>query len=127
MRCRRARHVRDQPLQKKYGFAGPADHGVQPGAVGRDGDALESVGERRFVAHGTTWDRVVGKDQDAAATFEERFCAATVGRLSAATRSRLYDLIAEDASTDAESGRRGTFLTELKADPGALGPDSLPT
>ncbi|MEW2306665.1 hypothetical protein AB0958_43135 [Streptomyces sp. NPDC006655] len=51
-------------MQKKYGFAGPADHGVQPGAVGRDGDAFESVGERRFVAHGTTWDRVGGKDQD---------------------------------------------------------------
>ncbi|MFD4096747.1 DUF4158 domain-containing protein [Streptomyces albidoflavus] len=36
--------------------------------------------------------RLVGS---AVSTFEERFCAATVGRLSAATRSRLDDLIAE--------------------------------
>ena len=67
--------------------------------------------------------RLVGS---AVSTFEERFCAATVGRLSAATRSRLDDLIAEDAGTDAESaGGGGTFFTELKADPGALGLDSL--
>lgn len=68
-------------------------------------------------------DRLVGK---AVSTFEERFCAATVGRLSAATRSRLDDLIAEDADADADSaGGGGTFFTELKADPGALGLDSL--
>ncbi|SFO06956.1 Transposase and inactivated derivatives, TnpA family [Streptomyces sp. cf124] len=67
--------------------------------------------------------RLVGS---AVSTFEERFCAATVGRLSAATRSRLDDLIAEDAGTDAESAGGGdTFFTELKADPGALGLDSL--
>ncbi|MFD9240267.1 DUF4158 domain-containing protein, partial [[Kitasatospora] papulosa] len=67
--------------------------------------------------------RLVGK---AVSTFEERFCAATVGRLSAATRSRLDDLIAEDADTEADSaGGGGTFFTELKADPGALGLDSL--
>jgi hypothetical protein len=47
-------------------------------------------------------------------------------RLSAATRSRLDDLIAEDAGADEESaGGGGTFFTELKADPGALGLDSL--
>ncbi|WP_407675941.1 DUF4158 domain-containing protein [Peterkaempfera bronchialis] len=67
--------------------------------------------------------RLVG---GAVSTFEERFCAATVGRLSAATRSRLDDLIAEDAGADEESaGGGGTFFTELKADPGALGLDSL--
>jgi hypothetical protein len=40
---------------------------------------------------------------------------------------RLDDLIAEDAGTDAESAGvvGGTFFTELKADPGALGLDSL--
>ncbi|MFF0451406.1 hypothetical protein ACFYT4_34445 [Streptomyces sp. NPDC004609] len=49
-----------------------------------------------------------------------------MGRLSAATRSRLDDLIAEDVGADAESaGGGGTFFTKLKADPGALGPDSL--
>ncbi|MDQ0986937.1 DUF4158 domain-containing protein [Streptomyces sp. V2I9] len=59
--------------------------------------------------------RLVGS---AVSTFEERLCAATVGRLSAATRSRLDDLIAEDAGTDAESaGGGGTFFTELKAGP----------
>ncbi|MCX4428703.1 Tn3 family transposase [Streptomyces mirabilis] len=47
-------------------------------------------------------------------------------RLSAATRSRLDDLIAEDAGAGEESaGGGGTFFTELKADPGALGLDSL--
>ncbi|MET8725151.1 Tn3 family transposase [Streptomyces misionensis] len=67
--------------------------------------------------------RLVGS---AVTTFEERFCAATVGRLPAATRSRLDDLIAEDAGADEESaGGGGTFFTELKADPGALGLDSL--
>ncbi len=67
--------------------------------------------------------RLVGS---AVNTFEERFCATTVGRLSAATRSRLDDLIAEDAEASGDStGGGGTFFTELKADPGALGLDSL--
>ncbi|MFJ4429050.1 DUF4158 domain-containing protein [Streptomyces bobili] len=67
--------------------------------------------------------RLVGK---AVNPFEERFCATTVGRLSAATRSRLDDLIAEDADVSEDStGGGGTFFTELKADPGALGLDSL--
>lgn len=45
---------------------------------------------------------------------------------SAATRSRLDDLIAEDAGADEDSaGGGGTFFTELKADPGTLGLDSL--
>lgn len=42
-------------MQKEYGCTGPADHCVQPGSVRRDGDALESVGEEYFVAHGITW------------------------------------------------------------------------
>ncbi|MEU5211201.1 Tn3 family transposase [Streptomyces sp. NPDC020742] len=67
--------------------------------------------------------RLVGS---AVNTFEERFCATTVGRLSAATRSRLDDLIAEDADASEDStGGGGMFFTELKADPGALGLDSL--
>ncbi|MFE4581331.1 DUF4158 domain-containing protein [Streptomyces chartreusis] len=48
--------------------------------------------------------RLVGK---AVNTFEERFCAATVGRLSAATRSRLDDLIAEDDGEGEESAGGG--------------------
>ncbi|WP_229929245.1 hypothetical protein, partial [Kitasatospora xanthocidica] len=45
-----------------------------------------------------------------------------IDKVSAATRSRLDDLIAEDAGADEESaGGGGTFFTELKADPGALG------
>ncbi|MEU8722542.1 hypothetical protein [Streptomyces antimycoticus] len=46
--------------------------------------------------------------------------------MSATTRSRLDDLIAEDAGAGEESaGGGGMFFTELKADPGALGLDSL--
>ncbi|GHB70210.1 hypothetical protein GCM10010377_71150 [Streptomyces viridiviolaceus] len=42
------------------------------------------------------------------------------------TRSRLDDLIAEEADADEErAGGGGTFFTELKADPDALGLDSL--
>ncbi|MGW0579788.1 DUF4158 domain-containing protein, partial [Streptomyces sp. NPDC002920] len=56
--------------------------------------------------------RLVGRGR-AVSTFEERFCATTVGRLSAATRSRLDDLVAEDAGADEESaGGGGTFFTE---------------
>nr|WP_267907906.1 Tn3 family transposase [Streptomyces sp. SID7804] len=71
--------------------------------------------------------RIAGLVGAAVNTFEERFCATTVGRLSAATRSRLDGLIAEedaDASEDSAGGG-GTFFAELKADPGALGLDSL--
>ncbi|MCX4851287.1 DUF4158 domain-containing protein [Streptomyces sp. NBC_00893] len=67
--------------------------------------------------------RLVGS---AVSTFEERFCAVTVGRLSAATRSRPDDLIAEDDASGDSAGGGGTFFTEPKADPGALGLDSLP-
>ncbi|WP_411142794.1 DUF4158 domain-containing protein [Streptomyces sp. x-80] len=68
--------------------------------------------------------RLVGS---AVNTCEERFCATGVGRLPAATRSRLDDLIAEDDDGDGEesAGGGGTFFTELKAAPAALGLDSL--
>ncbi|MFD4337850.1 hypothetical protein ACFWPP_11750 [Streptomyces anulatus] len=66
--------------------------------------------------------RLVGS---AVTTFEERFCAATVGRLSPATRSRLDDLVAEDAGGEESAGGGVSFFSELKADPGALGLDSL--
>ncbi|MDJ0343510.1 hypothetical protein QMK19_04245 [Streptomyces sp. H10-C2] len=60
-------------------------------------------------------------------TFEEGFCATTVGRLSAASRSRLDDLVAEDDGDEGSVGGGRMFFTELKADPGALGLDSLLT
>lgn len=66
--------------------------------------------------------RLVGS---AVTTFEERFCTATLGRLSAATRSRLDDLVAEDAGEEESAGGGVSFFSELKADPGALGLDSL--
>ncbi|WP_406739229.1 DUF4158 domain-containing protein [Streptomyces sp. NBC_00853] len=66
--------------------------------------------------------RLVGS---AVTTFEERFCTATVGRLSAATRSRLDDLVAEDTGGQESAGGGVSFFSELKADPGALGLDSL--
>ncbi|MEV6618463.1 Tn3 family transposase [Streptomyces sp. NPDC051051] len=66
--------------------------------------------------------RLVGS---AVTTFEERFCAATVDRLSAATRSRLDDLVAEDTGGQESAGGGVSFFSELKADPGALGLDSL--
>lgn len=57
-------------------------------------------------------------------TFEERFCRTTTDRLPAVTRSRLDALVAEDDGDDGVGGGR-TFFTELKADPGALGLESL--
>ena len=57
--------------------------------------------------------RLVGS---AVNTFEERFCADTVGRLSAATRSRLDDLVAEDVGADESAGGGVSFFTELKAE-----------
>ncbi|MEI5100225.1 Tn3 family transposase [Streptomyces sp. PmtG] len=62
-------------------------------------------------------------------TFEDRFCRSTTERLSAATRSRLDDLVAEDSGEDgAEKSSVGggqTFFTELKEDPAGLGLESL--
>ncbi|MEU9126104.1 hypothetical protein AB0C96_40915 [Streptomyces sp. NPDC048506] len=48
----------------------------------------------------------------AVSTFEERFCASTMGRMSAATRSRLDDLVAEEAGAGEDSaGGGGSFFT----------------
>ncbi|MEU6593119.1 DUF4158 domain-containing protein [Streptomyces sp. NPDC046881] len=58
-------------------------------------------------------------------TFEERFCRTPTDRLSAVTRSRLDDLVAEDDGEASVGGGR-TFFTELKADPGALLPSPTP-
>ncbi|MFE3717205.1 DUF4158 domain-containing protein [Streptomyces cyaneofuscatus] len=43
----------------------------------------------------------------AVSTFEERFCAYTMDRLSAATRSRLDDLVADDVGAGADSAGGG--------------------
>ncbi|MFE0062272.1 DUF4158 domain-containing protein [Streptomyces sp. NPDC059003] len=70
--------------------------------------------------------RLVGS---AVSTFVDRFCQTTTGRLSAATRSRLDDLVSEDDGPDGEEkgsvGGGQTFFTELKADPAGLGLESL--
>ncbi|GHE06567.1 DUF4158 domain-containing protein [Streptomyces alanosinicus] len=70
--------------------------------------------------------RLVGS---AVSTFEDGFCRSTTERLSAATRSRLDDLVAEDDSEDCEGkssvGGGQTFFTELKEDPAGLGLESL--
>lgn len=58
---------------------------------------------------------------------EEGFCATMVERLSAASRTRLDDLVAEDDGDEGSVGGGQTFFTKLKADPGALGLDSLLT
>ncbi|MGW0565603.1 DUF4158 domain-containing protein [Streptomyces sp. NPDC003016] len=70
--------------------------------------------------------RLVGK---AVKDFEERFCRSTLDRLSHATRSRLEDLVAgEGADGDgAAAGSGRSHFTELKADPGAPGLESLLT
>ncbi|WP_420716608.1 DUF4158 domain-containing protein [Streptomyces sp. H27-H1] len=73
--------------------------------------------------------RLVGK---AVRDFDTRFCRTTVDRLSHATRSRLEDLVAgsedggeEPAEDRAVAGGGRSFFTELKADPGAPGLESL--
>jgi len=71
--------------------------------------------------------RLVGK---AVKDFEARFCRRTIDRLSHATRSRLEDLVAdseqgETAGDRATAGGGRSFFTELKADPGAPGLESL--
>lgn len=83
--------------------------------------------------------RVARLAGSAVCLFEERFCAAPVGRLSAAARppagrpgrgwaarSRLDGLVVENAGARQNgSGGGGTFVTELRADPGAPGRESL--
>ncbi|MGW0928956.1 Tn3 family transposase [Streptomyces sp. NPDC002644] len=72
--------------------------------------------------------RVVGK---AVRDFDTRFCRTTVELLSHTTRSRLEDLVAgsadgdETAEDQAVAGGGRSFFTELKADPGAPGLESL--
>ncbi|BBC28961.1 hypothetical protein SGFS_002520 [Streptomyces graminofaciens] len=69
--------------------------------------------------------RLVGS---AVNTFEEGFCQATAGRLSATTRMLLDELVAEDvggAEGEGSVGGGTAFFTELKADPAGLGLESL--
>ncbi|MFJ2271915.1 hypothetical protein ACIO8F_40355 [Streptomyces sp. NPDC087228] len=81
----------------------------------------------RQVAEPPTPGRIARLVGSAVTTFHERFCAATVDRLSAATRSRLDNLVAEDGGVEDSAGGGVTFFSELKAEPGALGLDSLLT
>ncbi|MFE9900940.1 Tn3 family transposase [Streptomyces achromogenes] len=72
-------------------------------------------------------DRLVGR---AIRAFEERFCRTTMERLPRATRDRLDELILgeEPAGGEGEAdvvGGGRSFFTELKADPGAPGLESL--
>jgi len=71
--------------------------------------------------------RLVGK---AVRDFDARFCGRTVDRLSHATRSQLEDLLdpgedEEEAGEASSVGGGRSFFTELKADPGAPGLESL--
>ncbi|WP_338145719.1 Tn3 family transposase [Streptomyces scabichelini] len=74
--------------------------------------------------------RLVGK---ALRDFDAQFCRRTVDRLSHATRSRLEDLVAgsDQGGGEAQAGDQATagggrsFFTELKADPGVPGLESL--
>ncbi|MFB8395114.1 DUF4158 domain-containing protein [Streptomyces yangpuensis] len=69
--------------------------------------------------------RLVGS---AVSTFEERFCQAATGWLSATTRTLLDELVVEDVGGAEGEGRVGggtAFFTELKADPAGLGLESL--
>ncbi|MFF4490046.1 DUF4158 domain-containing protein [Streptomyces sp. NPDC001544] len=67
----------------------------------------------------------------AAKEFDARFCRTTMDRLSHMTRSRLENLVAggendEESSGDGSvAGGGRSFFTELKADPGAPGLESL--
>ena len=56
---------------------------------------------------------------------DERFCAATVSRLSADVAQALWALIAEAGAHDDEDDDEPSFFTELKADPGKLGLETL--
>lgn len=81
----------------------------------------------RQVAEPPTPGRVARLVGSAVTTFHERFCEATVDRLSAVTRSRLDNLVAEDGGVEDSAGGGVTFFSELKAEPGALRLDSLLT
>lgn len=62
-------------------------------------------------------DRIVGA---AVTTFEQRFCAEILARLSPETSERLQELIAGDADGVVRVGGGRGLLSELKADPGRL-------
>ncbi|MFC9863247.1 MULTISPECIES: hypothetical protein [unclassified Streptomyces] len=81
----------------------------------------------RQVAEPPTPGRIARLVGSAVTTFHEWFCEATVDRLSAVTRSRLDNLVAEDGGVVDSAGGGVTFFCELKAEPGALRLDSLLT
>ncbi|MFI6597272.1 DUF4158 domain-containing protein [Nonomuraea sp. NPDC050536] len=70
--------------------------------------------------------RLVGR---AVTEFDRRFCRTTCDRLSATTRERLEELIADEAAGGpdpvAVAGGGRAFFAELKTDPGAPGLESL--
>jgi TnpA family transposase len=69
-------------------------------------------------------ERILGAAQ---AACEQRFCSATLARLPEAAATRLEELVAEDADDDGSrpEGGGSSLLTELKADPGQLGLETL--
>ena len=67
-------------------------------------------------------DRIVGA---AVAAFEERFCTEILTRLSPPTIERLEELIAGETDGLARVGGGRGLLSELKADPGRLGLETL--
>lgn len=67
-------------------------------------------------------ERLVGS---AVRSFDERFCAGTVARLSAETMGLLEKLIAEPGAEEGAVGGGRAFFNELKQDPGAPGLESL--
>jgi hypothetical protein len=67
-------------------------------------------------------DRIVGA---AVTTFEQRFSTAIVARLSSVTIHRLEELVAGESDSVVRVGAGRGLLSELKADPGRLGLETL--
>jgi TnpA family transposase len=67
-------------------------------------------------------DRIVGA---AVTTFEQRFSTAIVSRLSSVTIDRLEELVAGESDSVVRVGAGRGLLSELKADPGRLGLETL--
>ncbi len=65
-------------------------------------------------------DRILGAAQ---AAFERRFTATIAGRIAQPAAERLEQLLGEETSDDASGG--GSFLTDLKADPGQVGLETM--
>jgi len=82
---------------------------------------LERCREQRIEPPGRI-DRIVGA---AVTTFEQRFCAEILARLSPETSQRLQELIAGDADGVVRVGGGRGLLSELSADPGRLGLETL--